>query len=341
MATPFPSRGLLPFSNPVSQFVDPRRNALMGFSAGMLSGNPGAAMTGAMQGAQLDQQYAQDQMQFEQDQQAKNSTLEWLKQQGHSDLVAGVEGGGIDMGTAWSEALKRSQPGYGQPELTADMRNFQFAQSNPDFAAFIGGSSGQAPQIVEIFDPQTGQPVKGYMQGNEFVPVGGAKQPSARDNPMNSTIQKEIFEADDAVLAGESVVNSLGRALELNQTAFDGPFAEQRAYGAAMLGDQAGRATLQLKNEVTSQALDQLKAIFGGMPTEGERKILLEIQGSADQPRAVREAIYKRAIEAANRRIAANRQKAGALRSGTYFDPSYGQQPANVTSGGVQWSIEP
>lgn len=35
------------------------------------------------------------------------------------------------------------------------------------------------PQIVEIFDPETGQPQKGYMVGTEFVPLGGTKAQSA------------------------------------------------------------------------------------------------------------------------------------------------------------------
>ena len=97
-------------ANPVSDWVAPRRNALMGLSAGFLAGDPSAAMRGAMQGSALDQQYAQEQAQLAEEAQAKNSTLEWLKQQGYTDLVAGVEGGGLDMGTAWSEALRRGQP---------------------------------------------------------------------------------------------------------------------------------------------------------------------------------------------------------------------------------------
>lgn len=140
MATPFPNRGFLPFANPVSDWVDPRRNALMGFSAGMLSGNPGGAMTGAMQGSMLDQQYARDQMEFEQEQEAKNATVEWLQSQGYDDLVQMAQATG-DIGAAWSEGLKRSQPAGSN--LTADMQNYLFAQENPGFADFIGG--GQKP----------------------------------------------------------------------------------------------------------------------------------------------------------------------------------------------------
>lgn len=151
--------------------------------------------------------------------------------------------------------------------------------------------------------------------------------------PMTATVMNEIFSADDAVQAGESAINSLNYALELNKTAIDGPFAEQRAYGSALFGGKDGQDTLLLRNEVTSQALAQLKSIFGAAPTEGERKILMEIQGSADQPRAVREAIFTRAIEAAERRTEYNRANAGALRSGTYFDPGFNSPPMQTNAG--------
>lgn len=71
--------GLLPISNPFAQWVDPRRNALMGFGAGMLSGDPGAAMRYAMQGAGIDRQVASDMQKQAQAEQERNATMEWVK----------------------------------------------------------------------------------------------------------------------------------------------------------------------------------------------------------------------------------------------------------------------
>lgn len=285
--------------------------------------------------------FAQQQAEAEEKRVAQiNATAEFLRSKGAEDLAAAVEGGmttGADAFNQWY------QQANAQPDLTTDMQNYLFSQQNPGFAEFIGGQ-GEAPQIVETYDPQTGQPIKGYMQGGRFVPVGGPKAPTARDNPMNATIMKELFEADETVQAGQAVISGLDRALELNNQAYDGPFADQRSYAASLLGDQGGIATQELKNVVTAQALESLKAVFGGMPTEGERKILLEIQGSVDQPKPVREAIYRRARAAAERRIAENAAKAAALRNGQYFDDGYSAQSgpaANVTSTGLQWSLEP
>jgi hypothetical protein len=335
-------------SNPWYKAFDDNRSALVSGFAGLGGARPGniggGFAQGFAQGMPLDEQRAERAAEDAQEAQSRNATVEYLKNSGDPKLMelAGlVEAGSISGGEAFTTAW-----GYqnSSPDLTADMQNFQFAQQNPDFAAFINGG-GEAPQIVETYDPETGQPVKGYMQGGEFVPVGGVKAPAARDNPMNATIMKEIFEADEALQAGQAVITGLDRALELNNQAYDGPFADQRSYAASLLGDQGGIATQELKNVVTAQALESLKAVFGGMPTEGERKILLEIQGSVDQPKAVRDAIYRRARAAAERRIAENTAKAAALRNGSYFDGGYSAQSgapaANTTSTGLQWSIEP
>lgn len=103
------------WDNPYTQFIGNNRNTLMGFGAGLASGrNIGDGVANGLQFAQqgkaADLQFAQLAQEEAEAAQAKNATLEWLRSQGYSDLVAGVEGGGLDMGTAWGEALRRSQP---------------------------------------------------------------------------------------------------------------------------------------------------------------------------------------------------------------------------------------
>lgn len=70
---------MIPSLKPVSDWVDPRRNALMGLSAGFLQGDPGAAMRYAMAGAATDRQYAADAAAQAQAEQERNATAEWLK----------------------------------------------------------------------------------------------------------------------------------------------------------------------------------------------------------------------------------------------------------------------
>ena len=71
--------GLFP-DNLFSQYIDPRRNALMGFSAGMLAGDPSQAMLGAMQGSGIDRDRAMQAQQQAQAEQERNATMEWVRQ---------------------------------------------------------------------------------------------------------------------------------------------------------------------------------------------------------------------------------------------------------------------
>ena len=92
--------------------------------------------------------------------------------------------------------------------------------------------------------------------------------------------------------------------------------------GAALPGKiepEGAQATIEFDLLLKQQVLPQLKSIFGAAPTEGERKILLELQGSSSLPRAVRNKILDRAIAAAQRRMALDQQEEAALLSGSYF----------------------
>lgn len=82
---------------------------------------------------------------------------------------------------------------------------------------------------------------------------------------------------------------------------------------------EAVDATQNLDNILQTAALPQLKAIFGGMPTEGERKILLDVQGSSSKSPAVRKDIFDRAEKAIQARLKFGADKVKRLREGTYF----------------------
>jgi hypothetical protein len=158
-----------------------------------------------------------------------------------------------------------------------------------------------------------------------FVLTG--KMPREDAQPLTATDKKAILEADEGVMTAKSAIDALRRANELSSKAFSGPMADKRAYAASFLGESSdigkgGIATAELNNVVTSNALSQLKAIFGGAPTEGERKILLDIQGSVNQPHEVRTKIYDRAKQMAERRLQFNEQRANELRGGQFYKPA-------------------
>lgn len=153
-------------------------------------------------------------------------------------------------------------------------------------------------------------------QKDATKPAPGA----AKTGPMSVTMQKELLEADDTVQSAGNVVNTLKSALKINDKAYSGYFAKGRAQVVSNLGGtDSADATIDIDNMMTGQALESLKVVFGGMPTEGERKILLEMQASADKTPDQRKAIMTRAIAAAERRAQYAGSKAKAIRGGTYL----------------------
>lgn len=183
---------------------------------------------------------------------------------------------------------------------------------------------------------------------NTFVATG--KMPREDQSPLTATDKKAILDADEAVAANQQAIDVLEGVLapgpdgkSLNDKAGYGMTAGAQSWAAqndptgGMLFDQEqGNATAELDNAVVGQALGNLKAIFGGNPTEGERKILLDLQGSSSKSPEVRKAIYLRAIEAGRRRLSFNQQRAESLRGQNYYKP--GGEPNTSTVGG--WTIQ-
>lgn len=307
---------LLGKDNPVTQWTGRNSNLLTGLGTSLLS--DGMNFQPAQVGATLDRQAA-----AQKDADAKlaastNATIDYFARK-YPDLAEKARAG-APISELWQESLARDQAAMAGPEMTANMRDYQFAQANPGYADFLNPpSAGNQPASVQEYEYAKAQGFNGSLIDFEKAKA------SAGRAAMNPTTQKELFEAEDAAKAGDYVLSALDEAIKLNDTAYDGPFADARGDAMALVGDQSGVATARMKNVTTELALSQLKTIFGSMPTEGERKILLELQGSVNQARPVRAAILKRAREMAERRIADSKAKADALRSGAYFDPGYGQ----------------
>jgi hypothetical protein len=159
---------------------------------------------------------------------------------------------------------------------------------------------------------------------NSYVLTG--KMPREDQAPLTATDKNAILESDEKVMQGTGVINNLKKAQEINDKAFSGPAASTRGYIASQLGLEGGAETQQYENLVGEQALGNLKAIFGGNPTEGERKILLDLQASANKSPEVRRALLQQAEQAAQRRLDFSKQQAEQLRSGTYYGGQGGKR---------------
>ena len=139
--------------------------------------------------------------------------------------------------------------------------------------------------------------------------------------------QAKLKEADDALNTGRSTIRDYVTMQRLNETALGSFAAGPRGWLAARTGiggKQAGEDTRVLENMLQSIALQQLKPTFGAAPTEGERKILLQIQGSINDTPEQRRVLLQRGAEIARRHFIYNQKYANAVRAGNqHLMPAY------------------
>jgi hypothetical protein len=223
--------------------------------------------------------------------------------------------------------------------LTEDGRAIQTGQtpfekpSIHSFGDYIGGIDSVSGKVTRYgATSQTPDSVArtglGYAQLGETGRHNQAAEAAAalkansppKQGPMSATLQKELIESDDTAQAAKNVVKSLQAALSLNDAAYSGYLAKPRAVLASnTFGGKSADATIDIDNLMTGQGLESLKSIFGAAPTEGERKILMDMQASVDKTPAQRKAIMERAIAAAKTRAAYAENKAKAIRGGSYL----------------------
>ena len=212
----------------------------------------------------------------------------------------------------------------------------QMAQQRLNKLTYIAPQKGDKPEgpastpgkiAADLgFTPGTTQ----YQQKVEEIAKTGAGA------QLSNAAQKELFEAEEKIAAGREVVLAFEQALKLNNVAYEGPTAGAREAAGRFIpiisSSEGQTATADLENIVLGTALTQLKAIFGAAPTEGERKILIDVQGSINKPAATRKAIWERAQKAAARRVQENREKMDRIRAGAYL--KYDSEPQGFDQGG-------
>lgn len=265
----------------------------------------------------------------------QNQTLDYLRQQ-DPELAQAVEAGALDPASAYKIHLDRQKPQ--QPDYM-EVGGQLFNPANQQWIAPPPNPNdpGKKDPYMErqLAAQQLGlTPQDPAYQG--FVLTG--KMPREDQAPLTATDKQAILGADDMVAANENALKAIDQAMSLSDKANAGWGAGLRASIGNNLPDYAvpdfisspdsSLATTDMDNAIVGQALSSLKTIFGGNPTEGERKILLDLQGSSSMPAPVRKNILARAKEMAQRRLEFNKARAAELRGGTYYKPGTGL-PAN------------
>ena len=157
-----------------------------------------------------------------------------------------------------------------------------------------------------------------------------------RREQLTPAEQRQLFQQEDQISAGQSTLSLLAEARRLSGQFRGGAGAGMMAYAGSqarsafgMAPSEESNAIINYDNLVKEQALSTLKATFGAAPTEGERKILLELQASSGKTPEQRADILDRAVKLAEDRIRRAEVSAEGIRTRSYRQP--GGQPAAPT----------
>lgn len=251
---------------------------------------------------------------------------------------------------------------YSKPDQPASVQEFEYAKQNGYTGDIVTYQRDKAARANDDYaSRQAAAKQIGLTESDPgyktFILTGNI--PREGQQALTAVDKKAILEADDMVAVNEGAISALQQAKKLSSSANAGWLSGTRATLGQNLPDwmvpdqvsspDSSAATQDFDNAIVGQALTQLKAIFGGAPTEGERKILLDLQGSSNLQPEVREKIIDRAIQMAERRLEFNRQRAADMRGGDYYKPNRtdAKLPANpvnpvgTTQSGIKFTVEP
>lgn len=144
------------------------------------------------------------------------------------------------------------------------------------------------------------------------------KTQQAKLSPTEVTMKKE---AEDTIAIGKQSLADLKQAYALNPNSLAGGWMDK---GQQWLAEAAGSKdptivnTRILNNLLGAQGLAKLKTTFGGNPTEGERAILLELEGIGSKTKEERAAIIKRTYKVLQDKQAREQARLDQINSGAY-----------------------
>jgi hypothetical protein len=200
---------------------------------------------------------------------------------------------------ALDEGLKAGTPEY--QKRVQEIGNMNIEGKMAQITASLAGVSATAANLAlaqEKFQNQKTQQAK--LSGPEI---------------------KMKSEAEDLIASSKQSLLDLKQAYALNPNSLAGGWLDK---GQQFLSEAAGSKdpvivnTRILNNLLGSQGLAKLKATFGGSPTEGERAILMELEGIGSKTKEERGAVIKRAYKVLQDRTAREQARLDQINSGAY-----------------------
>lgn len=151
--------------------------------------------------------------------------------------------------------------------------------------------------------------------------VAASEATARKAQQMSPTEIKLKSDTENNVLNLQDALGALKEAYSLNPNSFSGGWlqsAQKSIFEQLDPNDPRVINTNRINMLLSEQALGKLKATFGGNPTEGERAILLDIQGIGSKSIEERRQVMLRLYEVLQERVAREQQRLDQITSGAY-----------------------
>jgi len=142
-----------------------------------------------------------------------------------------------------------------------------------------------------------------------------------KDTKLTPAEVKMKSETEDLIGNADQALRDLKQAYKLNPNTFDSSLMDK---GTRLLlentssNDPKVVATRTMENLLSKEAIGKLRASFGANPTEGERGILLQLEGINSKSREERAAIMRNTYEALKASISRQNKRLNEINAGMY-----------------------
>lgn len=181
------------------------------------------------------------------------------------------------------------------------------------------GVDARLAQITSQLEGQRRADAKASLDREKFEE---AKRKESEDSAKLTPKELEMkYQTEDIVSQADQALDNLQKAFALNPNTFDtsiGDTIVRKALENTKSDDPKVVATRQMENLLGRGALEKLRATFGGSPTEGERQILLSLEGIGSKSREERRQILLASYEALKTRRDREAKRLEDIKTGKY-----------------------
>ena len=162
-------------------------------------------------------------------------------------------------------------------------------------------------------------------QANQTLALQKFENQKAQQSKLSPAEMKLKTEVEDILTSTDQAMSDLKRAYQLNPNTFDSSLADvvqRKILEQTNSKDPKVLATREQNNLLSKSAVGKLKTAFGGNPTEGERKILLDLEGIDAKSKEERATIMRNSYMALKTRREKEQKRLNEISQGLYRDTS-------------------